>query len=143
MDTTVVSGPDYVDTTSVKNTYVRNYEKTTAFLQKVKPNYIHTLPDETAEDTTTAAASSSKKKGADYHHLIRLRHGDRGEACEEGVTTHTTAWRALQRRVRQATYRLITQESATTIGQTTVYVWRTLQQHRSVHYDRMVRSLLH
>ena len=32
VDTTVVSGPDYVDTTSVKNMYVRNYEKTTAVL---------------------------------------------------------------------------------------------------------------
>ena len=29
IDTTVVSGPDYVDTTSVKNTYHRNYDKTT------------------------------------------------------------------------------------------------------------------
>ena len=31
VDTTVVSGPDYVDTTSVKNMYARNYEKTTRF----------------------------------------------------------------------------------------------------------------
>ena len=46
----------------------------------------------------------------------------------------TTTGRALPQ-VRQATYRLTTGESATTLGQTTVYVWRTLQQHRNVHYD--------
>ena len=51
------------------------------------------------------------------------------------MTTIITTGRALQR-VRQATYRFTTGESATTRGQTTVYVWRTLQQHRSVHYDR-------
>ena len=70
-------------------------------------------------------------------------HTDRCQACEEGVTTPTTAWRALQRRVRQTIYRLTTQESATTIGQTTVYFWRTLQQQRSVRYGMMVGSLLH
>ena len=35
--------------------------------------------------------------------------------------------------MRQATYRLTTLESATSVGQTTVYVWRT--KPRSVHYD--------
>ena len=61
VDTTPVSGPDYVDTTSVKNMYSRNYDKTLAFLQKVKIDYIHVVQDDTADDTTTAAASSSKK----------------------------------------------------------------------------------
>ena len=135
VDTTVVSGPDYLDTTSVKNVYVRNYDKTMKFLQKVQPNYIHVLQDEDATgDMTTTAASSSKKKGvrtttisSDYDMEIAVNH----------------VKRAPQRRVRQATYRLTTLESATTNGQTTVYVWRTLQQHRSVHYDMMVGSQLH
>ena len=85
VDTTVVSGPDYVDTTSVKNMYARNPEKTTRFLQKVKPNYMHLLQDETADDTTrdttTATASSSKKKGvhtttisSDYDMEIVVKH---------------------------------------------------------------------
>ena len=34
-----------------------------AFLQKVKPDYIHVVQDDAADDATTAAASSSKKKG--------------------------------------------------------------------------------
>ena len=45
--------------------------------------------------------------------------------------------------MRQATYKLTTGESATTLGQTTVYVWRTLRQHRSVHYDRTRWQLQH
>ena len=82
VDTTVVSGPDYVDTTSVKNMCTRNYEKTMEFLQKVKPNYIHVVQDnDTADDTTTGAAPSSKKKGvrtttisSDYDMEIVVKH---------------------------------------------------------------------
>ena len=78
----------------------------------------------TLRETLHSSSSSSiffkEERCARYNNLVRLRHGDCGQACEEGVTTPTTAWRALQWRVRQATYRLTTQESATTIGQTTV-----------------------
>ena len=82
IDTTVVSGPDYVDTTSMKNMYNRNYDKTMDFLQKVKPDYIHVLQeDTTAEETTTGGASSSKKKGvrttaisSDYDMEIVVKH---------------------------------------------------------------------
>ena len=81
IDTTVVSGPDYVDTTSLKNMYNRNYDKTMEFLQKAKPDYIHMVQDDTTEDTTTGAASSSKKKGvrtttisSDYDMEIVVKH---------------------------------------------------------------------
>ena len=82
VDTTVVSWPDYVDTTSVKNMYNRNYEKTKAFLQKVKPDYIHVVHDnDTTDDITTRAASSSKKKSvrtttisSDYDMEIVVKH---------------------------------------------------------------------
>ena len=82
VDTTVVSGPDSVDITSVKNMYSRNYDKTLTFLQKVKPDYIHVVQDDdTADDTTTATAPSSKKKGvrtttisSDYDMKIVVKH---------------------------------------------------------------------
>ena len=80
----MVSGPDYVDTTSVKNTYSQNYDKTMAFLQKVKPDYIHVAQDYTADDATTSATSSSKKKGvrtttisSDYDMEILVKHAKR------------------------------------------------------------------
>ena len=86
IDTTVVSGPDYVDTTSVKKMYNRNYDKTMEFLQKVKPDYIHVVQDnDTTEDTTTGAAPSSNKKGmrtttisSDYDMEIVVKHVKRG-----------------------------------------------------------------
>ena len=87
IDTTVASGPDYVDTTSLKNMYHRNYDKTMEFLQKVKPD-LHVVQDtDTTGDTTTTtgAASSSKKKGvrtttisSDYDMEIVVKHVKRG-----------------------------------------------------------------
>ena len=85
VDTTVVSGPDHVDMASVKNMYSRNYDKTLAFLQTVKPDYIHVVQaDDTTYDTNAAAAaaaSSSKKKGvrpttiaSDYDMEIVVKH---------------------------------------------------------------------
>ena len=80
----MVSGQDYVDTTSVKNIYARNPEKTTRFIQKVKPNYMYLLQDDSTDDTTgytTTGASSSSKKGvrtttvsSDYGMEIVVKH---------------------------------------------------------------------
>ena len=82
IDTTVVSGPDYIDYKSVQNMYNRHYDQTIEFLQKVKPNYIHVLQgDDTTEETTTGATSSSKKKSvrtttitSDYDMEIVVKH---------------------------------------------------------------------
>ena len=81
VDTTVISGPDYMDITSVKNMYTRNYDKTMAFLQKVKPDYIPVALGDTTDDTTIATASSSQKKGertttisSDYDLEIVVKH---------------------------------------------------------------------
>ena len=71
--------------TSVKNMSSRTYDKTLAFLQKVRPDYIHVVQDEdAASDTITAAAttaSSSSKKGvrtttisSDYDMEIVVKH---------------------------------------------------------------------
>ena len=84
VDTTVVSGPDYVETASVQYMCGRNPEKTTRFTQKVKPNYMYLLQNEATTDETTGdttAASSSKKKGvrtttisSDYDMEIVVKH---------------------------------------------------------------------
>ena len=81
IDTTVVSGPDYIDTTSLKNMCNRNYGKTMEFLQKVKPDYIHVVQEDTTKETTTGGASSSKKRGvrtttipSDYGMEIVVKH---------------------------------------------------------------------
>ena len=108
VDTTTISGPDNVNYKSVKNMLNRHYDKTVEFLLEVNPNYLKELleDEETTGETTT---TTSKKKGA--------------------RTTTIIADYDMEIVVKQ------TGESATTLGQTTVYVWGTLQQHRSVHYD--------
>ena len=145
VDTTVIHGDRHVDTTSLQ--YMLNrcatMDRATKFIQKARPDYNHLLQDETTVNQETTGGGYciffKDERCQNYYHLIRLRHGDRGQASEEGVTTTpTTAWRALQWRVRQATYRLTTLETATTNGQTSVYVWRTLQaQTCSLRHDSL------
>ena len=83
MDTTVINGPDYVEITSLQYMHTRNPEKTTKFIQKVKPNYMYLLQEEatTSEATGDTTASFSKKKGVrtttislDYDMEIVVKH---------------------------------------------------------------------
>ena len=82
IDTTVVSGPDYIDYKSAQNMYNRHYDKAIEFLQKMKPDYIHVLQeDDTTKETTTGTTSFSKKKGVrtttitlDYGMEIVVKH---------------------------------------------------------------------
>ena len=77
MDTTCVSGPDYIDYKSVQNMCHRHYDKTVEFLQKVKPDYLKELQ----EEETTGEPTTTKKKGvrtttitADYDMEIVVKH---------------------------------------------------------------------
>ena len=82
IDTTVVSGPDYIDTSLWRTCTTGTTTRLMEFLQKVKPDYIHVVQeDDTTEETTTGATSSSKKKGvrtttitSDYDMEIVVKH---------------------------------------------------------------------
>ena len=79
----MINGPDYVEVTSVQYMHTKSPEKTTKFIQKVKPNYMYLLQEEatTGEATGDTTASSSKKKGvrattisSDYDTEIVVKH---------------------------------------------------------------------
>ena len=63
IDTTTISGPDYIYHKSIRNMYHRHYDETVEFLKENHPNYLQQLMNEeetTAEESTT----TTKKKGA-------------------------------------------------------------------------------
>ena len=85
VDTTVIHGDLHADVASLQYMISRGAtnDRATKFIQKVRPDYMHLLQDETTAEETTGgtAASSSKKKGvrtttisSDYDMEIVVKH---------------------------------------------------------------------
>ena len=84
VDTTVIHGDLHAEVASLHYLLKRGAtgERATTFIQKVRPDYLHLLDEETTgESTGTTTASSSKKKGvrsttitADYDMEITIKH---------------------------------------------------------------------